>query len=110
VSYSASTCLFLVLVVLPATCQTGSGQRDDSKVHSPSANASNDAKQNNGIDLLKSAEGEAAGLQGGMRAWILWQIGIGYQSIDRRKALELFQDALVASHSCRKTVWRETAE
>jgi hypothetical protein len=34
-----------------------------------------------------------------MRAWVLWQIGIAYQSIDRKKALDLFQSALVIARA-----------
>lgn len=97
-SYSASASLFLLLVVSPAICQIGRGQGDDDQVHPPAAKAVNHADENNGVDLLRRAEGEAAGLEGPMRAWVLWQIGIIYQSIDKRKALRLFEDALVAAH------------
>jgi len=54
------------------------------------------------IDLLSIAEGEAGGLDGEMRGWALWQIGLAYQSVDKAKALSVLRNALVAVHSSRE--------
>jgi hypothetical protein len=49
-----------------------------------------------GRDLLEITEADAGALQGGMRAWALWQIARGYQPTDKQKALELLENALPA--------------
>ena len=52
-----------------------------------------------GMDMLKTAEGQAAGLQGGMRAYTYLQLARAYATSDKAKALELLEDALTATRS-----------
>ncbi|HYH00005.1 MAG TPA: hypothetical protein VD837_12795 [Terriglobales bacterium] len=49
-----------------------------------------------GLDLLERAEADAGALDGGMRAWGLWQIARGYQQLNRSKALGLLDNALAS--------------
>jgi tetratricopeptide (TPR) repeat protein len=56
-------------------------------------------QQKRGMDLLQIAEADAGGLEGGMRAWALWQIARGYERTDKKKALELLENALTATRS-----------
>lgn len=57
----------------------------------------NPERQKYGAQLLQIAEADAGGLQGGMRAWALWQVARGYERTDKAKAIELLGDALTAT-------------
>jgi len=94
--YSASAILFFVLLAIPGFSQTETGRQATKPggVSRPPRPAANRAAEG-AIDLLTAAEGGAAGLDGEMRAWALWQIGMAYESFDRSKALDLLQAALV---------------
>lgn len=70
-----------------------SGSAPDSKGVSDEMKA-NQAKAR---DLLKTAEGEARGLEPGMRALTLSQIGAAYIGIDQPKATALLHDAFTAT-------------
>lgn len=50
-----------------------------------------------GTQLLQRAETEAAGLQGGMRAYSLLQVARGYEQSDRPKAFRLLENAFIAT-------------
>lgn len=50
-----------------------------------------------GTQLLQRAETEAAGLQGGMRAYALLQVARGYEQSDRPKTIHLLQNAFTAT-------------
>lgn len=50
-----------------------------------------------GTQLLQRAETEAAGLQGGMRAYALLQVARGYEQSDRPKAVSLLENAFTAT-------------
>lgn len=50
-----------------------------------------------GTQLLQRAETEAAGLQGGMRAYALLQVARGYEQSDRPKAFGLLENAFIAT-------------
>jgi hypothetical protein len=50
-----------------------------------------------GTQLLQRAEMEAAGLQGGMRAYALMQVSRGYAQTDKPKAVELLENAFAAT-------------
>lgn len=50
-----------------------------------------------GMDMLKTAEGQAAGLEGGMRAYTYLQLARAYEPSDKAKALQLLEDALTAT-------------
>ena len=52
-----------------------------------------------GMDMLKTAEGQAAGLEGGMRAYTYLQLARAYEPSDKAKALQLLEDALTATRS-----------
>ncbi len=52
-----------------------------------------------GRQMLETAEAQAMGLEGGMRAYGLLQIARAYQSSDRKKALKLLEDALTATRA-----------
>lgn len=53
--------------------------------------------QKRGYDLLQIAEAGASGLDGGMRAFAQLQVARAYELSDKKKALELLQNALLAS-------------
>ncbi|MBZ5508572.1 MAG: hypothetical protein LAO78_24195 [Acidobacteriia bacterium] len=94
--------LLFTVFVTPVFSQNKSVNKDNSKAVQPPAPvklAKRPAGEEQAIDLLTRAEGEAAGLEGKMRAWVLWQIGLAYQAIDKTKALEIFHTALVAAHA-----------
>ncbi len=52
-----------------------------------------------GLELLQSAEAEAVGLEGGMRAYAFLQIARGYELSNKAKALDLLEDALTATRA-----------
>ena len=101
---AASAFLFLGLLAGSVFGQTTPGHENGKPVHdSPSPNAAaGSVEDNKGIELLKIAEAEAAALDGEMRAWMFWQIGIGYQTTDRAKALELFETAFISTRTVRE--------
>jgi hypothetical protein len=55
--------------------------------------------QTRGLKLLRVAEADAGGLEGGMRAWALLQVARGYQRTDKAKAMKLIESALVITRS-----------
>src|SRR5262245_8283925 len=106
-SYSISATLLstLLLLVVSSFCQTRISRGDDKNEQgSPplTSEASYSTEESGGIELLKRAEVEAAALDGKMRAWALWQIGMAYQTSDRAKALDLFERALTSSRAIRE--------
>jgi hypothetical protein len=104
--YWASATLFLALLATPVFSQTKSSGTDNPKAVPPSKplkQAKRTAGESQAIDLLARAEAEAAGLDGKMRAWVLWQIGLDYQAIDKTKALDLFHTALLASRAANES-------
>src|SRR5512140_1635314 len=52
-----------------------------------------------GQQWMQAAEAQAKGLEGGMRAYALLQIGKSYAASDKKHALELLEDALSASRA-----------
>jgi hypothetical protein len=50
-----------------------------------------------GRQMLEMAEASANGMEGGMRAYALLQVAAGYASTDKKKALELLDNALAAT-------------
>jgi hypothetical protein len=50
-----------------------------------------------GRQMLQTAEAAAGGLEGGMRAYALLQVARAYQPTDRKKALDLLEQALAAA-------------
>ena len=50
-----------------------------------------------GRQMLEAAEGQAAGLQGGMRAYALLEVSRAYQATNKKKTLQLLEDALAAT-------------
>jgi hypothetical protein len=50
-----------------------------------------------GRQMLETAEASANGMEGGMRAYALLQVAAGYASTDKKKALELLDNALAAT-------------
>jgi hypothetical protein len=57
------------------------------------------AQQAHGLQLLKSAEAEAAGLEPVTRTYILWQLSHGYSKIDPRKRNATLRNAFLASRA-----------
>lgn len=97
--YWASTTLLLALLAIPVFSQSKSSSKDNVKAAPPSnpvKHTKQTAEEAQAIDLLTRAEAEAGALDGKMRAWVLWQIGMAYQSINKTKALDVFQTALTA--------------
>ena len=93
--------LLLMFAAISAFPQAPSGGKESR--HTPVSTSANAHTQNNdGIELLKRAEAEAAALQGQMRAWVLWQIGIAYETRDRGKSLDLFEVALDTARAIRE--------
>src|SRR5215468_6858946 len=102
---SAFALLLLALLATPAFCQAGINDHDDKPAQPPAppaSGANHVREQNKGIELLKIAEAESAALDGEMRAWMFWQIGIAYQAIDKAKGLELFDTAFIAARTARE--------
>ncbi len=54
-------------------------------------------QEERGRRMLELAEAQAAGLQGGMRAYAFWQLARTYQRSDKAKALELLEGAMTAT-------------
>lgn len=52
-----------------------------------------------GLRLLKASEGEAAGLQPEMRAFVLWQVSHGYEKLQPEKSKAVLLDALKVTES-----------
>ena len=50
-----------------------------------------------GRQMLETAEASAYGMEGGMRAYALLQVAAGYTTTDKKKALELLDNALAAT-------------
>jgi tetratricopeptide (TPR) repeat protein len=101
--YSRSAVLGLVLLAIPSLPQDQVKQEHVDRPSVPPVHGANSTVEQSGaIQLLKTAEGESAGLEIRMRAWAFWQIGIAYQAINRAKALDLFQSALTASRTVRE--------
>src|SRR5690349_21826152 len=50
-----------------------------------------------GRQMLETAEASANGMEAGMRAYALMQVAAGYASTDKKKALELLDNALAAT-------------
>jgi hypothetical protein len=50
-----------------------------------------------GRQMLETAEASASGMEGGMRAYALMQVAAGYATTDKKKALELLDNALAAT-------------
>lgn len=74
--------------------QGGPGGRDTAERPKPTAEM-----QARGSDLLQMAEAGAAGLDPGMRAFSQLQIARGYVRTDKKKAVELMENAWAASRS-----------
>jgi hypothetical protein len=55
--------------------------------------------QQHGLRLLKASEGEAAGLEPEMRAFVLWQMSSGYVKEDPAKTHALLRKAFDATHN-----------
>jgi hypothetical protein len=64
----------------------------DAKSAKPSAE-----EESYGHKLLELAEGEAAGLQGGMRAYANLRLARGYQRTDKKKAISYLENAFAAT-------------
>ncbi|HEY6254107.1 MAG TPA: hypothetical protein VI685_29485 [Candidatus Angelobacter sp.] len=95
--------LGLMVVSIPALPQIRGDyegrERAQNSAALPSGANHTNKEGKDALELLKTAETEAAALDGEMRAWVLWQIGLGYQSFDRPKALDVFERAFVASRA-----------
>ena len=52
-----------------------------------------------GLRLLKAAEGEADGLEADMRAFVLWRASYAYTSVDAKKAESVSKESFVASQA-----------
>ena len=59
-----------------------------------------------GQQMLENAEASAYGMEGGMRAYALLQVAKAYSPTDKKKALELLQNALAAT----KALQNETGQ
>jgi hypothetical protein len=100
--YPASASLFLVFLAISAFAQAETRRQDRKPAQAsvPRTPAGNrDRSVREGIDLLTAAEAEAGAFDSRMRSWVLWQIGLAYQSTDKAKALERFQTALITAHA-----------
>lgn len=72
--------------------EAASGSRPDAQKATPE-------QQKYGAQLLSIAEADAAGLEGGMRAYALLNVARGYERADKSKALKLLEDALTATRT-----------
>jgi hypothetical protein len=55
--------------------------------------------QQHGLRLLKASEGEAAGLEPEMRAFVLWQVSHGYSKVLPDKSVATLRDAFTVTES-----------
>jgi hypothetical protein len=56
-------------------------------------------EEDRGMQMMQMAEADAGVLEGGMRAWALWQVARGYEQHDPKKSLELLESAITASRT-----------
>jgi hypothetical protein len=56
-------------------------------------------KQEQGLRLLKAAEGEAGGLEVDMRAFVLWRASYAYAKVDAKKAESVSKESFTASEA-----------
>ncbi len=93
--------MMLVLLASSALGQTRSspeGQPSPLPAPQHESRAPQD-RQQRASQLIRAVEAEADGLDSGMRAWALWQLGRAQQQNNRKKALELLDRALMATRS-----------
>ena len=57
------------------------------------------AQQQHALRLLATARAEAAGLEPEMRAFVLWKVARGLESVDPEKSMNILKDAFRASQS-----------
>jgi hypothetical protein len=88
--------LLVVLLAIPVLSQTTPTDGDLTSAHAsmPQRHIKQDMGDKQAIDLLTQAEAGSSALNGQMRAWVLWQIGMAYQSVDKTKAFNVLQTAL----------------
>lgn len=89
----------VVFGVIAAALAAAQTQDPSALAKHPAGNAHAEPADNQarGLELLKAAEADASGLEGGMRAWALLQVARGYEHIDRTKAVKLLESALIAT-------------
>ncbi|MGA3212777.1 MAG: hypothetical protein ABSD20_15835 [Terriglobales bacterium] len=100
------TALWLIPILSRAQAQTTmqqtvsrSSSGDAKTAATAKAEKGSSGDEERGLQMLQMAEAEAGGLEGGMRAWALWQVGRGYEKSDKKKSLELLESALRASNT-----------
>jgi tetratricopeptide (TPR) repeat protein len=95
--------LFLAMLVLCGVCgaqvimdqqmqMSRPGQADEPNKPKPTAD-----QLRRGRQMLETAEASANGMEGGMRAYALLQVASAYSSTDKKKALELLDNALAVT-------------
>ena len=95
-SRSALLCGSLIFAFLQCLPQTLPSARDP-KHHTAQPKLT--SEQERGLRLLKAAEGEAAGLEPDMRAFVLWRASYAYLPVDPKKAESLAKDSFTASQA-----------
>src|SRR6266568_7128076 len=95
-SRSALLCGSLIFAFRQCLPQTLPSARDP-KHHTAQPKLT--SEQERGLRLLKAAEGEAAGLEPDMRAFVLWRASYAYLPIDPKKAESLAKDSFTASQA-----------
>lgn len=82
-------------VVMNQQVQMSQGQQGDT----PAKPQPTKEELQRGRQMLKRAEASANGMEGGMRAYGLLQVAKAYSLSDKKKALELLDQALQATHA-----------
>jgi hypothetical protein len=102
------------LAPLSVSAQQAPGKRSTSKPERKNTKLT--VRQKHGLRMLEAAEAESAALEPEMRAFVLWQVALGYQKLDRARYLQLLQSAfqvasaIEPSQSCDKRDYRCDAQ
>ena len=93
-----------VAVFLPISFPVGLSAQSSSKPSMPASRLEIVApkltpEQQRGLRLLKAAEGESAGLQPDMHAFVLWRASYAYTKLDPKHAEKLSREAFTATQA-----------
>lgn len=91
--------LLIWLCSLPCVAQIKPAVKNAAPVKPVPAKPKLTPEQLHGLRLLKASEGEAAGLQPEMRAFVLWQVSNGYKKLQPEKSKAVLLEALKVTES-----------
>lgn len=92
-------CLAILPISFPIGQSTQSSQPSKAASRSETRAPKLNPEQERGLQLLKAAEGESAGLQPNMHAFVLWRASYAYTKVDPKHADKLSRDAFMATQA-----------